>query len=72
MHANTLNTSRLPSVRIDVLSNLEIKVTRDLFKLNYGFEVPFLGFIEKIFMILWEAKGYIKVLAVALFFLHLF
>lgn len=51
-YANTLNTSRLLSVHIDVLSNLEIKVRRDLFKLNYGFEVPFLGFIEKIFTIL--------------------
>ena len=41
--------SRLLSVYVDASRNLEIKVRRDLFRLNCWLEAPVLGFMERIF-----------------------
>lgn len=72
MHVNMSRASRLLSVLIEASSNLEMRVRRDLFKLNYWFQVPLLSSMERVFTVLWEAKGYIKLSALALLFLPLF
>lgn len=52
MHVNTSRASRLLSVLIEASSNLEMRVRRYLFKLNYWFQVPFLSSMERVFTVL--------------------